>query len=809
MYYESGVGKSSLSREERTKARRNRSPAPPTGAAARAAAKRLEKTAKAAVASKSSDKSAAAFNNFNKKKKLYGAAKRQAERRQAAAAAAAAAAEAEAAGVGVRGVDGLVGARSAFAGGGDRGGTFESAAAAAAERSAEQAAEHIQNMWAAKHFGCWSDVADDGESSGAVAAAAAAAETAAALLKRGETPIKQDEAENANTLLSGLATAFHQSSAKIAAQAPAESTAERWRSPPQSSGETSENARAGEVSPRASWSAGPQQDDDGGVCARSKLTVSASRECRPPSPLASGSMRKIPSPLSSPLSSRMITPQQAMAHHNGLRVVMPVTYRDRNPESPVVARGGGAAAAAAAAAAGAVARRIENPNRLFWPSSRVSDHGDYKDPNVHHGHDERRSPDNGNRDGAGAGGSAGSGNGSAADRKPNSPDYCFGANGSGPADEQCAIDLRSWNSNAIGSGNSNSAPGVCESDGTRSSSHGLGISDSEHSEFRGSRGRDFFSRSVIDEPNVNDLSVGGRSIAGGGGVGVTDRSNVSDLRGGNVGGANTDGPSSARDFARLDAARTPPPNVSTSSPRSRATGESTISNSGGGGGGDGSSCSSAAAVSSLMLQGGRHAHVNEHIESEHEHNNGEREREHAISERTSQHEHGCAARGCGNTNRDDAAKNGRHVAARGGPAAASAATASNYFRPVLASATGAPGVEPAAAADDAGRRGARTLAWNPPPFTPTPSGRRKSSALGVRGCGQHGSGWGVNEVEANGPVIGKRNGEGRPPGQDAGANDGAGLALQSPRSRKRRKAAVEEGGGALGAWDTRRPSSAP
>lgn len=273
VYYD-GAPKTSLSREERTEARRNRTPArPPPPPNARSPLVR---------------------------RKLVGAAKRNMERKMAAAAAAAATAKAETgAAVGGNGdggdtPGGLEGAEAA-AGDSGRGDNFE-AASNEFESAASAAADRAVHNKAAEHFRSWTS---NGDSEGAVAAATAAAAAAAALLKRGETPFKQDEADHAKSLLSGLATAFHSSPTRV----PEES----WKRSPGGFGDS------------------PAEQDNGGgrngveAGGRSTLTISArDRDLAhsPSSSLSSSPVRgKRVSPMSSPLSSRMMTPHLSMDYH--------------------------------------------------------------------------------------------------------------------------------------------------------------------------------------------------------------------------------------------------------------------------------------------------------------------------------------------------------------------------------------------------------------------------------------------------------------------------------------------------------------
>lgn len=135
---------------------------------------------------------------------------------------------------------------------------------------------------AAEHFQSWTP---DGDNKGAVAAATAAAATAAALLKRGETPLKREEAAAAECLLSGLATAFHPSPRKA-----------RQRS-------------SGFGGPQAARYSANQQEG--------RSVSDRDANFSPLLTSSPGSGVKRISPMSSPLSSRMMTPHLSMDYHNG------------------------------------------------------------------------------------------------------------------------------------------------------------------------------------------------------------------------------------------------------------------------------------------------------------------------------------------------------------------------------------------------------------------------------------------------------------------------------------------------------------
>lgn len=260
LFYEE-VGKSSLSREERTEARRNRTPAGP-------------------------HLSPQAREPLVRKRKLGGAAKMQNERKRAATAAVAAAAAATAA---------AAKAGTTASGDGGFGG---------ASKACEPAA--------AGHFRNWTT---SGANKGAVAAATAAAATAEALIQRGEAPFKPGDVDKAKNLLAGLAL-FHSS--------PSRGAGDPWNRSPGGFSDSS----------AARFEANGQDGGGGGAGGRlTNLTISA-RDAHSPSSSPISGMKRI-SPMSSPLSSRMMTPHLSMDYHNGIEpaaVPLPDDYHNaRDP----------------------------------------------------------------------------------------------------------------------------------------------------------------------------------------------------------------------------------------------------------------------------------------------------------------------------------------------------------------------------------------------------------------------------------------------------------------------------------------------
>lgn len=329
----SRVGKSSLSREERTALRQKLPPAPLSLAAQRAAAKRMEEK-RARAAAKEEAVGAFGAQVVPKPAKPQQRTGKKVPKRTAQRLAVPKAAAATA----TRGVNVAVGAAAATEGGGGSGGTYavgeggttvEDKVEAAAERLVHEAVEKrmLQSTWAREQFGheaenvqsIWAQKKFGESASGARAAAAAAAAKAEALLQNGEAPIQRDAADAAQTELSVLAKAFTLSSAAGRAAA-------LWRR----SGTKAGGAEAGESTQgaqgqrqRSPWSApaaSPRID------LNNLSPMSASFRAVPPRSISprehrspgGGLKRKLSSPLSSPLSARMITPRQAMAHHNGL-----------------------------------------------------------------------------------------------------------------------------------------------------------------------------------------------------------------------------------------------------------------------------------------------------------------------------------------------------------------------------------------------------------------------------------------------------------------------------------------------------------
>lgn len=304
-----------MSREERTAARRNRSPAANLSQVPR---------------------------QLPGPRRLSGAAKRQVERKRAAQAAAATAVTATATAAETAGKTGSTVGEGGGGGRGDSCGVAETrvagrghgdGASKVCESAAPVPADCTVHNTAAERFRSWTS------NEGAVAAATAAAATAAALLKRGEVPFKQDEADNAKSTLSGLATVFR-SSPPPSPPTSTSGTAEepRPRKRPSSWLFDSPTTRSGVKQERGGrgrgGGGGDRGDGVGGrLMQRSMLTISARGHHSPSSSPVRG---KRISPTSSPLppSTGMWTPAASNIYHTTsepLADATPVLDRSTSP----------------------------------------------------------------------------------------------------------------------------------------------------------------------------------------------------------------------------------------------------------------------------------------------------------------------------------------------------------------------------------------------------------------------------------------------------------------------------------------------